>query len=100
VDAIQPSRVMVGHLRRACQRSCDLAMAPVQVTGLGRDSRLRNFATLGTSRCSGSYPNSGLVRWRVGPLQSDVACAVRGSGFALSLTNCPRKACYSIRIPA
>ena len=46
VDAVQPSRIMHGHLHRAYQRSCDFGYGPVQVTGLDADSRLRNFAVL------------------------------------------------------
>lgn len=46
VDAVQPSRIMHGHLHRAYQRSCDFGYGPVQVTGLDADGRLRNFAVL------------------------------------------------------
>jgi hypothetical protein len=46
VDAVQPSRIMHGHLHRAYQRSCDFGYGPVQVTGLDADNRLRNFAVL------------------------------------------------------
>lgn len=46
MDAVQPSRIMHGHLHRAYQRSCDFGYGPVQVTGLDADGRLRNFAVL------------------------------------------------------
>jgi hypothetical protein len=39
VDAVQPSRIMHGHLHRAYQRSCDFGYGPVQVTGLDADGR-------------------------------------------------------------
>ncbi len=37
---------MHGHLHRAYQRTCDFGSRPVQVTGLGADGSMRNFAVL------------------------------------------------------
>jgi hypothetical protein len=45
-DAVRPDHLMHGHLHRAYQRSCDFAHGPVQVTGLGADGKMANFAAL------------------------------------------------------
>jgi hypothetical protein len=46
VDAMRPAHLMHGHLHRAYQRTCDFGYGPVQVTGLGTDGSMRNFAGL------------------------------------------------------
>jgi hypothetical protein len=46
VDAVRPAHLMHGHLHRAYQRTCDFGYGPVQVTGLGTDGSMRNFAVL------------------------------------------------------
>jgi hypothetical protein len=46
VDAVRPAHLMHGHLHRAYQRTCDFGGRPVQVTGLGTDGNMRNFAVL------------------------------------------------------
>jgi hypothetical protein len=45
-DAVRPGYLMHGHLHRAYQRTCDFGYGPVQVTGLGADGKMANFATL------------------------------------------------------
>jgi hypothetical protein len=45
-DAVRPAHLMHGHLHRAYQRTCDCGDQPVQVTGLGTDGSMRNFAVL------------------------------------------------------
>jgi len=45
-DAVRPAHLMHGHLHRAYQRSCDFGYGPVQVTGLGADGKMANFAAL------------------------------------------------------
>jgi Calcineurin-like phosphoesterase len=46
VNAVRPAHLMHGHLHRAYQRECDFGYGPVQVTGLGTDGVMRNFAVL------------------------------------------------------
>lgn len=46
VEAVRPAHLMHGHLHRAYQRTCDFGYGPVQVTGLGTDGNMRNFAVL------------------------------------------------------
>jgi Calcineurin-like phosphoesterase len=46
VDATRPAHIMHGHLHRAYQRTCDFGYGSVQVTGLGADGSMRNFAVL------------------------------------------------------
>jgi len=46
VDAARPAHLMHGHLHRAYKRTCDFGYGPVQVTGLGADGSMRNFAVL------------------------------------------------------
>lgn len=46
VDALRPAHLMHGHLHRAYQRTCDFGYGSVQVTGLGTDGSMRNFAAL------------------------------------------------------
>jgi hypothetical protein len=45
-DSVRPAHLMHGHLHRAYQRTCDFGYGPVQVTGLGTDGSMRNFAVL------------------------------------------------------
>jgi hypothetical protein len=46
VDAIRPAHLMHGHLHRAYHRTCDFGYGSVEVTGLGADGSMRNFAVL------------------------------------------------------
>jgi len=48
-DAVRPRHLMHGHLHRAYQRECDFGYGPVEVTGLGSDGVMRNFAVLDVS---------------------------------------------------
>jgi hypothetical protein len=45
-EAVRPRHLMHGHLHRAYHRTCDFGQGPVQVTGLGPDGTMANFATL------------------------------------------------------
>jgi hypothetical protein len=45
-DAVRPRYLMHGHLHRSYQRECNFGFGPVQITGLGADGALANFAVL------------------------------------------------------
>jgi Calcineurin-like phosphoesterase len=78
VDAVQPSRIMHGHLHRAYQRSCDFGYGPVQVTGLDADNRLRNFAVFNVADMSWELREGWFSRVRRGPVAGLSGQAARG----------------------
>jgi hypothetical protein len=92
VDAVQPSHLMHGHLHRAYQRTCDFGYGPVQVTGLGTDGSMRNFAvldvrtmawTLRRSRVSSTFHQWIMSRIRGSSKRAGIArcrCCGRPSG--------------------